>query len=101
MPDNPLAQALAFGPPPVGDQPQRTTLAPPRILRSNVHELKNGMRLLPGTAINFKGSGTIKMIDEDGDVLINVTRIDGASGNSEDQSPDGTVIKPMESPSPS
>ena len=77
MSENPLVQALAFGPPPVGETPDRIMIRPPRILRSDVRELENGMRLMPGMAVNFRGSGTIKMIDEDGDILINVTRIDG------------------------
>ena len=102
MPENPLIQALGQGPPPIGEGPDRIVIEHTRILRTNVRELENGMRLMPGTAVNFKGSGTIKMIDEDGDILLNVTRIDGKAGNDEQsESQDGTIIKPVESPSPS
>jgi len=56
---------------------RRIQLPLPRIFRVRVSEIPNGHMLRPGHAVNLNLSGTVKMIDDEGDVMINVTRVDG------------------------
>lgn len=87
-----------------GPEFHRISLPMPRIFRARITELMQGRMVRPGDPVTLELSGTVKMIDDEGDVMVNVLRVKG--GAAKGTSNGDTFLKPgsdgtTESPSPS
>lgn len=99
MPKDPFAHMLAGEMEPEYE-PEPIRIPMPRILRVKVSEIPQGQMLMPGHPVSLRVSGTIKMIDDEGDALVNVTRVEGYQEPQKKEAPE-VIYKPTEMPSPS
>ena len=100
MPKDPFAKMLAGEMEPDYDS-EPVRMSTPRTLRVKVSEIPNGQMIMPGHPISLRVSGTAKMIDDEGDVLVNVTRVEGYQEQPQKKEAPEVVYKPTEMPSPS
>lgn len=77
----------------------RVSIPAPRFFRVRVSEVPNGQGLRPGHTVNLAISGTVKMIDDEGEIMVAVTRVEG-KGNSFGNG-DAIIVKPEIEASPS
>lgn len=69
---HPLLEALGGG----GKKgPDRLNMPVPRLFRLKSTELPEGDQLRPGSKFKVFITGTVKSIDDDGDIMVNVTNV--------------------------
>ena len=96
MPKDPFASMLAGG---MENEPEPMQLPMPRIFRIRVSESPNGQMVMPGHPVSLRLSGTVKMVDDEGDILVNVTRVEGYGEQKKAEENPNVIYKPVESPS--